>query len=240
MQRSGAMGEIWERITTVQPLPARGVVELMGVLAIGLIAWPDAWRVTRHAVTIAHEGSHAFVALICGRSLRGVRLHRDTSGLTVTHGFARGPGLVATLAAGYIGPALLGLLGAFVLGRGYAVGLLWLLLAVLVLMLLQIRNWFGLGVMLLSGALLFAVTWWLPGEYQTAFGYLLMWFLLLAAPWAVIDLQRSRRAGAGYESDPDQLGRLTGFPAMGWVIVFLVITVGCLILGALMMLGRLN
>ncbi|AKU17161.1 M50 family metallopeptidase [Luteipulveratus mongoliensis] len=234
------MGEIWDRITTVQPLPARGVIELMGVLAIGLVAWPAAWRYTRQAVTIAHEGSHAFVALLCGRSLHGVRLHRDTSGLTVTRGLARGRGLVATLAAGYVGPALLGLLGAFVLGRGYSVALLWILLVILVLLLLQIRNWFGLGVMLVAGALLFGVTWWMPGEGQTAFGYLLMWFLLLASPWAVVDLQRSRRRGLGYDSDADQLGRLTFLPGMGWVILFMTVTLGCLVLGALMMLGRLT
>ncbi|MDE9366417.1 M50 family metallopeptidase [Luteipulveratus sp. YIM 133132] len=234
------MGEIWDRITTVQPLPARGVIELMGVIAIGLILWPPAWRVTRQVVTIAHEGAHAFVALLCGRSLHGVRLHRDTSGLTVTRGLARGRGLVATLAAGYIGPALLGLLGAVVLGRGYSVALLWLLLIVLALLLLQIRNWFGLGVMLVAGAVLFGVTWWMPGQGQTAFAYLLMWFLLLASPWAVVDLQRSRRRGRGYESDADQLGRLTVLPGLGWVTVFFAVTVGCLVVGALMMLGRLT
>lgn len=234
------MGEIWARITAVQPLPAQGVVELMGVLAIGLIAWGEAWRLTRHAVTIAHEGSHALVALLCGRSLHGVRLHRDTSGLTVSRGLARGPGLVATLAAGYIGPALLGLLGAFVLGRGHAVGLLWLLLVVLAALLLQIRNWFGLGVLLVSGGLIFGVTWWLPGQAQTAFAFLLVWFLLLAAPWAVIDLQRSRRRGMGFDSDPDQLARLTVLPAIVWVTFFLLATVGCLLLGALLMLGRLT
>ena len=38
------------------------------------------------AVTIAHEGGHAVAALLTGRRLRGIRLHSDTSGLTLSAG----------------------------------------------------------------------------------------------------------------------------------------------------------
>ena len=38
------------------------------------------WRVSRNAITIAHEGGHGLIALLTGRRLDGIRLHSDTSG----------------------------------------------------------------------------------------------------------------------------------------------------------------
>jgi hypothetical protein len=66
---------------------------------------------------------------------------------------------------------------------------------------------------------------------QSAFAHLLTWFLLLAAPRAVFELQRSRRGGGGRGSDADQLGRLTNVPALLWVGTFGLVTLACLALG---------
>lgn len=234
------MGDIWDRITSTQPVPDLPVVVAAGAVALGLVLWGPAWRTCRQAVTIVHEGGHALVALLSGRSLHGVRLHRDSSGVTTHRGLARGPGMIATMAAGYPAPALLGLVGAVVLGQGYAVALLWLLLLVLALLVLQIRNWFGLWVLLVSGAALFAVTWWAPGDWQVAFAHGLVWFLLLAAPMTVWELQHQRSRGRGRSSDADQLGRATWLPAWAWVGLFALISLGCLVLGGALLLGRLT
>src|ERR1700712_67427 len=121
-----------------------------------------AWHYTRHLVTIAHEGAHGVAALITGRRLTGIRLHSDTSGLTLSRGRARGPGMVLTAFAGYVGPALIGLGAAVLLSGGRAVGLLWLVLLLLALLLLQIRNWFGLLSILATVVVVFAVSWWAP------------------------------------------------------------------------------
>jgi hypothetical protein len=135
------------------------------------------------------------------------------------------------LLAGYPGPALFGLAAAFVLSRGYAVGLLWGLLLALVILLLQIRNLFGLWSVVAFGTVVFAVSWWGSPQVQSAFAHLLTWFLLLSAPRAVLELQRSRRGGGGRSSDADQLRRLTGVPALLWVTFFGLITLACLALG---------
>lgn len=232
------MGDIWSRITSPQPVPDLQVIVVAGLVALALILWGPAWRTCRQAVTIVHEGGHALVALVSGRSLRGVRLHRDSSGLTTHRGLARGPGMIATMAAGYPAPALLGLGGAVVLGQGYAVGLLWLLLLVVALLVLAIRNWFGLWVLLVSGGALFAVTWWAPPEWQVAFAHGLVWFLLLAAPMTVWELQHQRSRGRGGSSDADQLGRATWLPAWAWIGVFALLALGCLFLGGGLLLGR--
>ena len=83
------------------------------------------------------------------------------------------------------------------LSRGYAVALLWGLLVALVILLLQIRNLYGLWSVVVFGAVVFGVSWWGSRVVQSAFAYLLTWFLLLAAPRAVLELQHSRRGGGG-------------------------------------------
>ena len=225
------MSEFWNSITSVQPEPSLKLVIGTGVVALLLIAWRPFWQYTRQVVTIAHEGAHGLIALLVGRKLSGIRLHSDTSGVTVSRGKPTGVGMIAVLLAGYPGPALFGLAAAFVLSRGYAVALLWGLLLALVILLLQIRNLFGLWSVVVFGAVVFGVSWWGSTEVQTAFAHLLTWFLLLAAPRAVMELQRSRRGGHGRSSDADQLRRLTGVPALLWVGVFGLVTLFCLAVG---------
>jgi hypothetical protein len=225
------MSEVWHNITTAQPDPSVQVIIGTGVVALLLIAWRPVWRQTRQVVTIAHEGAHGLIAALVGRKLAGIRLHSDTSGVTVSRGHPTGPGMIAVLLAGYPGPALFGLAAAFVLSRGYAVGLLWGLLLALVILLLQIRNLFGLWSVVAFGTVVFAVSWWGSPQVQSTFAHLLTWFLLLSAPRAVLELQRSRRGGGGRSSDADQLRRLTGVPALLWVTFFGLITLACLALG---------
>src|SRR6478672_11833845 len=142
------------------------------------------------------------------------------------------------LVAGYTAPGLFGLGAAWLLGSGHAVGLLWILLVLLALLLVQIRNWFGLWSVLLTGAVVFAVSWWLPTRGQSAFAYLVTWFLLVAAPRPVLELQGLRRRSRTRDSDADQLGRLTSLPGVVWVGAFLAVTVGSLVVGAGWILGR--
>ena len=232
------VGDVWEQVSTVAPAPSAAIVAATAVAALTLVLVPELWRRTRHLVTIAHEGAHGVAALASGRRLAGIRLHSDTSGLTVSKGRSSGPGMVVTAGAGYVGPALAGLGAAYLLSLGYAVGVLWALLLLLALLLLQIRNFFGLWSVLVAGSALFAVTWWASPEAQLVVAYVVTWFLLLAAPRPVVELQEQRRAGRGRGSDADMLARLTRVPGLLWVGFFLVATVGCLLLGGSLLLPR--
>ena len=226
------LGRFWARVTaTVPDLPTTVLLSTAAVAAL-LVLSPALWRPTRHVVTIAHEGAHGLVALAAGRRLSGIRLHSDTSGLTVSAGKPTGPGMVLTCFAGYVGPGLFGLGAAALLASGHAIGLLWALLILLALLIVQIRNWYGLWSVLVTGGVVFAATWWLPPDGQAAFAALATWFLLLAAPRTVLELQASRRRRRAPDSDADQLARLTGMPALLWVGAFLVVDVGALLVGA--------
>ncbi len=229
--RVEALREVWHRVVTEQPPPSVEVVALTAAVAAALVLVPGAWPVSRHVVTLVHEGAHGFAAWATGRELAGIRLHSDTSGVTVSRGRAGGVGMVVTVAAGYLGPTLLGLLAAWLLGAGHAVALLWILLVLLALLLVQIRNWFGLWSVLVSGVVVFGASWLLPEQEQSAFAYLVTWFLLAAGPRPVVELQVMRWRGRAPGSDADQLARLTGVPAIVWVGGFLLVTVAALALG---------
>ena len=227
------VGEIWHRIIAIQPAPSRTVVLVAAGIAALLVLSPGTWPVVRHAITLVHEASHATVAVLTGRRLAGIRLHSDTSGLTVSVGRPRGPGMIATAAAGYVGPGVLGLGAAWLASRGHAVAVLWILLLLLVGVLVQIRNWFGLWSVLVTGTALVAVTWWATGPWQSATAYAITWFLLLGAPRPVVELLAHRGGG----SDADVLARLTHVPALVWVVFFGAVTVGAAVLGGILLVA---
>lgn len=218
---------IWERVAARHaplPLPAAWLTIAAAAL---IVLVPATWRVGRHVITIVHEGGHAVAATLTGRRLGGIRLHSDTSGLTVSRGRPSGPGMILTILAGYAAPPLLGLGAARMLSLGYDVGLLWLLLAGLALLLVQIRNWFGLWSVAVTGAVLVGVSWFGSPEAQGVFALLVTAFLLLGAVRTVLELHAPRPRRAGTVSDADQLSRLTRVPGMVWVGVFLLVAASC-------------
>jgi len=227
-----SLQRVWSDVVGRQAPPDDLGVAAAALAALLVVLLPGAWPVARHVVTIAHEGAHALAALASGRRLAGIRLHSDSSGLTVSRGRPTGPGMVATSFAGYVGPALLGLGAAYLLGERHALAVLWLAVLLLGPLLLQIRNFHGLYAVLVAGAAVIAVSWWGSGVVQSLAAYTGTWFLLLAAPRPVLELQAQRRRGRARTSDADQLARLTGVPGLVWVGLFLVVTVGCLALGA--------
>ena len=229
--------DIWVRATTVQqPLPTTSVA-LVGLIALAVVWSPPGYRLVRHVITLAHEAGHALVAKLSGRRLRGIQLHSDTSGLTLTKGRPKGPGMVATLAAGYPAPSVLGLLGAVVLGQGYAAGLLWTMVLACVVVLLLIRNLYGLWVVLATGVAVAALSWWASAAVLVWVATALVWAMLLAAPRSVVELQVQRRRGQGRGSDVDQLARLTRVPAALWVGVFFVLGLAALVGGGWLLLA---
>jgi hypothetical protein len=183
-------------------------------------------------VTIAHEGGHALVALAVGRRLEGVRVHRSTAGLTVSAGQASGPGIVATAAAGYLAPPLLGLGTAALLAAGYLAGALLLSLVLLAGLALMIRNAYGIVAVITVAAAVALVIWRGTPLVQAAFGSAMAWFLLLGGIRPVLELQQSRRRSRVPRTDADQLARLTGVPAGVWVTLFALVAGGALVLSA--------
>ncbi|MGW1725527.1 M50 family metallopeptidase [Streptomyces sp. NPDC002306] len=226
-----ALPDLWDRVFGTQPDPDLWVVLATMVAALAIVLPHTLWRVSRNAITIAHEGGHGLVALVTGRTLTGIRLHSDTSGLTVSRGKPYGLGMILTAAAGYTAPPLLGLGGAALLGAGHITLLLWLATALLLVMLVMIRNAYGALTVVLTGGAFLLVSWLAGPQVQAAFAYAVVWFLLLGGVRPAFELQAKRSRGGAGDSDADQLSRLTHVPAGLWLFLFHAVSLCSLIGG---------
>jgi len=219
-------------VVGTQPAPPTWLVVTCGLVALAAVLPDRVWRFARNAATITHEGGHALAALVTGRRLAGIRLHADTSGVTVSAGRPTGPGMVLTSAAGYTASPLLGLGGAWLLAAGHVTALLWISLLLLGGMLLLIRNPYGALSILAAGGAVFLVSWLTPATVQAGFAYLLTWFLLFGGMRPVVELQHERRRRRAPNSDADQLARLTRIPGLVWVGLFALTAIAALLVGA--------
>ncbi|SNS43964.1 M50 family metallopeptidase [Actinomadura mexicana] len=231
-----SIADLWHRVTGTQPDPPWWLVALVGLVALACVAHGPTWRVARNTVTIAHEGGHALVALIFGRKLDGIKLHSDTSGVTVSRGKPHGIGMIFTAMAGYVTPPLLGLLFALLLADGRITLMLWFSLALLAGMLIMIRNAYGALTVIVTGAVVFAVSWLGSATVQAGFAYLAAWFLLTAGTRPVIELQRMRARHMAPSSDADQLHHLTGVPGLVWVGLFAATALVALLAGGALLI----
>jgi hypothetical protein len=190
------------------------------------------WRWARGVVTIAPEAGHAVAAIVTGRRLTGIRLHSDTSGLTLSVGRPRGFGMIVTAAAGYVSPSLVGLAGVALLAFDRVTVMLWAAAAVLVAMLVMVRNLYGA----VTGGAIVGVSLYAPEDVQAAFAYATTWFLLLGAVRPVAELRAQRRYQPGAPTDADILARLTRVPGAVWVALFGLATLAALAAGAWLLL----
>ncbi|MCH6162454.1 M50 family metallopeptidase [Streptomyces marispadix] len=228
---------LWDRVFGTQPDPDQWLVLTTAVIALAAVAPRGMWRLSRNAVTIAHEGGHGLIALLSGRRLEGIRLHSDTSGLTLSRGKPTGIGMILTAAAGYTAPSLLGLGGAWLLAANHITLLLWSATALLLAMLTMIRNAYGVLTVLLTGGAFVLVSWLTEPQVQAGFAYVVVWFLLLGGVRPAFELQGKRRRGGAPDSDADQLSRLTHLPPVAWLLLFHAVSLCSLTGGGRWLLG---
>jgi hypothetical protein len=231
------LSDLWDSIEVYRVDAPFELVVTTGLLALACVTIDGVWRQARNVVTIVHEGGHAVAALLTGRRLTGIRLHSDTSGLTLSVGKPSGFGMVVTAAAGYASPSLVGLTGVILLAFGQVTVMLWAGVVVLAGMLVMIRNVYGVLSLLVVGAVVLGVSLRADPDVQAAFAYGMTWFLLLGAVRPVTELQRHRRRNAGARSDADTLARLTHLPAAVWVTIFGAITIATAVAGTYLLLA---
>jgi hypothetical protein len=230
--------DLWDRLLGAQPDPPALLVLITALAALVVVMTRLPWRIARNAITIAHEGGHALAAVLTGRRLTGIRLHSDTSGLTLSAGRPSGPGMIFTLLFGYIAPSLVGLGGAWLLGGNRITLLLWIAVVLLLAILVMIRNVFGAVSIVVTTAIVLAVSWYATPQVQAVFAYTGVWFLLIGGVRPVRELQKLRSRGRMPESDADQLAHVTHLPAIFWVAVFGAVNLAALVLGVFLLAGQ--
>lgn len=221
--------KFWNQLVGVQSTPELWMLILSWSIAIAAVFTP-AWVVSRNLITVVHEGGHAVMGLLWGRRIAGIKLHSDTSGVTVSKGKPYGLGMIFTAAAGYTAPAFLGLGVQYLVSQG-RIFLGIVILGILLLgIFLSVRNFWGLFVTI---PLLFGFYFLLQFEesLQTLLLLMIATFLIVASLKPIIELQIQRMRGEAEGSDADQLQKLTLIiPASLWVLIFFIVSLAANVL----------
>lgn len=213
--------------------PSRLTGMASGLCALLLVGLPALWRLLGHLDTAIHEGGHALAAFLLNRTVRGVWLFSDQSGLTIFRG-RPGAGLLVIGAAGYTAPSLCGLAAAGLLSAGNVTAAFILAGAAGVSLLLVTENAFGRVVLLATlTALGIIATRGSPG-LRLFVACTVTWFLLFAAIRSLNILRRARRYTSS--SDADMLAALTHLPGAVWVAIFYAVDLYCLLRGGRLLL----
>lgn len=219
---------IWDFILerwSVQTQPEPEIVWAITAAVVLLTAVPSVWRILRQASTIVHEMGHVFAALLSGRRVSGIKLHTDTSGVTVSRGKPKGPGMLFTALAGYPAPGLLGLGMAVLLTTGHAGAALTLYQVVMLLALILSRNAVGIFSCLVS-LLATGAVWWINHPEAVVWTVTaLAVFYALAGVRGTFDLIRVhiRDKPQARSSDAGQAARAWGrTPVFLWLLFFLL------------------
>ncbi|MCU1545964.1 MAG: family peptidase [Homoserinimonas sp.] len=203
---------------------------LLLILAIAAaLSIPRAtWQYFGLFTTLVHELGHALAALLTGRVVHGIRIHRNHSGDALSSG--RGVlGTIISGAMGYPAPAIVGAAQLWSVFHGYVAIALFTGGVALLLTVLVIRNLVGILVVLASVALS-AVLWFYATAEVQSHALLIVGIALLLGSirgLATVIGVHTKRRGQLTTSDAYLLYRRTGVPSVVWLALFAVVIGGC-------------
>ncbi len=210
------MKELLQNILANQSL----VFYLLLAVALLLTRIPVAGKYFRSVNTMIHEAAHAFMTLAVSGQIISINLFADTSGSTVTKAKGKFAQFMIAI-AGYPFSALMGLLLMFLLSNGNELYILFVLLSVvLILMVLSIRNAYGLF-WAISFALINLLLVYFDNKIAinlaaTFFTLIILTDSLVSAlVLFVLSVRDKKKAG-----DATNLQKITGIPAAAWAILF--------------------
>jgi hypothetical protein len=206
---------------------------LLLVTALLLTRIPIVGKYFRSVNTMIHEAAHAFMTLAVSGQIISINLFADTSGSTVTKAKGK-PAQFMIAIAGYPFSALVGFLLMFLLSGRHDLYILFILLSiVLILMVLSIRNAYGLfwatSFALINLLLIYF-------DNKTAIHLAAIFFTLIvvtdsfisAFVLLVLSLRDKKKAG-----DATNLQKITKIPATIWSLLFVAFSAFMIYLSAI-------
>jgi len=210
-----------------EPLAVTPIVALAILAAAVALALPRAiWQYFGLFITLVHELGHAVAALLTGRVLSGIRVHRNQSGTTHSSGRNGFSGVFSGF-FGYPAPAIVGAALVWSVFNGYTRPALVVGALVLVLTLVFIRNLFGVLVVLVSAAASVLLVLYASIGVQAYAMLVLGVALLVGAARAfanVVSVHTSRRAQLA-TSDAYLMYQRTRIPSPVWLLLFALVIV---------------
>jgi hypothetical protein len=208
---------------TQPPLPGI-TAAVIGLVVLALVMGPPL-VLSQHFSVMPHEAAHTIVGTVLGFTLKEVTIGSKGEGGTEWRD-APDKGLRRTLTrvVGYLGPSGFGLGAARLIETGHVIAVLWIAIFLLVVLLLLIRQSFGLVSVPVAIALLAVVMRYAHSGQEEAFIYALTWLLLLSG----VRVAAAHGAGA---IDAKNLRRTTGVPAQLWAWLWLAGTLLAVVIG---------
>lgn len=226
------------------------------VITIGLWFIPYAEYLVypvRLFVTFIHESSHALIALITGGAVQSLTIAADGSG--VVYSASRSVlGAVFTSSAGYLGTTAFGVLMLFLIRKNVAaskvlfalgafVGVMTLIFGVVlpIFNIFTLQVTFGNQVFTVVAGLLIAAGLIATAMYTTqrVANFIVAFLAVQCLLNAISDLKtilfiNAPLIGSDISNDAGNMAAATGLPAFLWVLVWIVVSAGFLLLGVRM------
>jgi hypothetical protein len=191
------------------------------------------WQYFGVFTTLVHELGHAFAALLTGRRVTSIQIHRNHAGSAQS----LGRGGVGPVISGFFGYPTPAIVGATLLGcvfNGYTAAAMAVGTVIIVGTLLFIRNLFGLLAVLVS-AIVSSLLWLLAPPDVQAYALLVIGCALLVgsvrAFFSVVAVHTRRRTELS-TSDAYLLYRRTHVPSPVWLLLFAVVIAGSIVMAA--------
>jgi hypothetical protein len=200
-------------------------------LVLSVVLWP----IVGLAMTVAHEGGHAVTASMMGATVTSYKIERNHNGATSSSRLGPFGAFFMTM-AGYLGPSVFGLVGTVLLLHALVHAVLWASIVFLGLGLFPAASWFTRFLLVVLGAIIFAVLHSTGAGFQLFFAYTWVWMLLLGGFGHVLADQASGGM-TGNDSDTHQLRKMTYLPRSFWSGFFWLATLIALIYGAGLIFG---
>ena len=210
----------------------------MAVALAGCVLRP-LWPTARLVVTAVHELGHAIAALLLGGKVNRVHLWLNTAGLT-SYSLPGDSGRLrsaAVVTAGYPAPGIAGVLGAALVVAGAARW--WVAadaLVALALLVLWVRNPWGIWSTLLAAVSLGWLAWAGPPRLVAAVGAGLVVLLLVGGWRAALAHASGRERGLGGVSDAVLASRFLPVPVPAFRAMFVIAASATLLAGAWLLL----
>ena len=214
------------------------------LLGVGLAFNPQVWKYTSKISTWFHEMGHALIAIIFGRVVTGVKINKDSSGVTEHYG-KPGIGSFFITFAGYPAPAVTGSVLLFLTLEGFfhlAIATLVLVVVVALILRGNFRTFMWTTMLALFTVSLI----YLPSIFTQLLITTFAGFLCAASPKNIYELrqyhkQRKKMKKGNLptpEKNPDTVGHsdaetlasMTFIPTAVWEVVFLTVAVAAPVL----------
>jgi hypothetical protein len=218
-------------VSIAQPALPGATAALIGLAALGVVAFDGGWQVVRHLTVMAHEGAHAVIGLVLFRDVSGIVLRRDATGATSIGSSGGLSGFLIGL-SGYLGPSAFGLGAAKLIQLRLTGVVLWGVLFLLAVLLTALRWSFGVLSVLVAGGIVFVIGRFTPITFQTVASYSITWLLLLSGVRRVIEVGAASEDGAA-------LRDITRLPGRLWFVLWLAATVAAVVVGGRLLIPGL-